>query len=67
MKLTGPQRSLLKEIVEDGPRTVSDSYAPANKLVLAGLATWRHARYGGGTLEATEAGHALVSNDEAPK
>jgi hypothetical protein len=49
MKLSKAQQALLADI----PCAVSQSYAPARKLVALGLARWVHASYGGTRLEPT--------------
>lgn len=62
-KLTKPQLELLRETV--GCCAVSETYAPANKLVLLGLAEWTHGDYGSTYLNITDAGRAALT--ESPK
>jgi hypothetical protein len=60
MKLTNPQFELLSEIRNER-RHVSDSYAPAKKLVALGLAEFVYGKYGS-ILQITQAGYeALVA------
>lgn len=46
-RLTKPQRDLLDQL----PCTVAESYPPAKKLVALGLAEWRQGKWGSMILE----------------
>lgn len=58
-KLTGPQRALLKDLVESGPRYVSDTYQPGRRLVELGYAEEQRLHYSA-KLAATDAGRAAL-------
>lgn len=66
-KLTKEQNALLKELSSFGGRmTVSDTYAPAKRLVALGYATMEQMRFGGTLFTITPAGRAaLEQSDEA--
>lgn len=66
-KLTGPQYALLRELIEDGPRFVSDTYPPRNRLLALGLIEVTGARYGGNVTAATPAGRTALETQGEDK
>lgn len=46
IKLTKVQEKLLFELFDCGSMSISDTYAPAKKLVDIGYATFKYGRYG---------------------